>query len=223
MSTQVFVSSLKEEISVQTFCQDLECFIIFGSYVYSGSDPKDVDICVVLNNRNADIQSVTNYIYSRFENPDITLYFKDELVSRVPFTDIGNGIYAIEYLSYGVAVYGDNFFRELLKKINKEKYKESLLQKAFEYVLRLRVIYYSNKSEEEKKNYFYKYVFRLSKSLLLFLGEDYFDLMKLSNEEIVVLLNNRNIIKTKKEGYNDLQSLFFLFEELNMFLLTLKL
>lgn len=223
MSTQAFVNSLKEEISVQKFCPDLECFIIFGSYVYSDSDPKDVDICVVLNNRNANIQSITDYIYSRFENPDLTLYFKDELISCIPFTDIGNGIFAIEYLSYGVAVYGDNFFRELLKKINKEKYKESLLQKAFEYVLRLRVIYYSNKSEEEKKKYFYKYVFRLSKSLLLFLGEDYFNLIKLSNEEVAELLDNRNIIKIKKESYDDLQSLFFLFEELNMFLLTLKL
>lgn len=223
MSTEIFINSLKEEILIQSFCPYLECFIIFGSYVYSGSDPKDVDICVVLNNRNANVQSITGYIYSRFENPDITLYFKDELLSGIPFTDIGNGIFAIEYLSYGVAVYGDNFFKELFQKINKEKYKESLLQKAFEYVLRLRVVYYSNKSEEEKKNYFYKYVFRLSKSLLLFLGEDYFHLMKLSNGEIVELLDNRNIIKTKKEGYGDLQSLFFLYEELNMFLLTLKL
>jgi predicted nucleotidyltransferase len=110
---QPFIETLKAEIKNEPFVDSVVCFIIFGSYVYFGKDPNDVDICVIVKNRNVDLKLLSNYIYSKFKNPDVTIYFKDELESNIPFTDIGNGVFAIEYLSYGIPLYGDNFFKDL--------------------------------------------------------------------------------------------------------------
>lgn len=217
------VEALQEELKKESFIESLECFIIFGSYVYCNKDPNDVDICVVVKDRDANLELLSNYVCSKFENPDLTIYFKDELESGIPFADIGNGIFAVEYLSYGIPLYGENVFKSLLMNVDQSKYRESLLQKAFEYVLRLRVVYYSDKNTEYKKNYFYKYVTRLAKSILLFLGSDYSGLMTLSNKEVFGLLIEKGIIKRLGEDTSDLDSLFKLFEELNLFLLTLEI
>lgn len=218
------IEILREELRKEPFINSVDCFIIFGSYVYFGKDPNDADICVVVKDRNANLELLSNYVCSKFKNPDLTIYFKDELESGIPFTDIGNGIFAIEYLSHGIPLYGDNFFKSLLLNVDRNKYKESLFQKAFEYVLRLRVVYYSNKDVEYKKSYFCKYVIRLAKSILLFLGSDYSELMTLNNEEIGKMLVQKGVIKKQKqEDFGSLVYLFTLFEELNLFLLTLKI
>lgn len=215
------IEKLREEIEKESFVRDIDCFIIFGSYVYFGKNPNDIDICVVVKDRNANLESLSNYICSKFENPDLTIYFRDELESGLPFTDIGNGIFAIEYLSYGIPLYGENLFKNLLLKIDRNKYKESLLQKAFEYVLRLRVVYYSDKDVEYKKKYFCKYVIRLAKTTLLFLGSNYSELMTLHDEEVVRLLVQSGVARTITLGdLNSLDYLFELFEELNLLLLT---
>ena len=110
-----------------------------------GKVSDDVDICIVVNNRKADLHQISEFIFTNFKKPDFRIYFQDEIDSNLQFMDIGVGVFAMEYFANGVALFGENIFIKKLSKINKFKLKESYLNKIFEYVIRIRVAYISKK------------------------------------------------------------------------------
>jgi len=219
------LEQIRKDLIDMPFINDLVCFVIFGSSVYFSKTANDTDLCIVVKDRKTDLKPIATFIYKNFSNPDFTIYFEDEVNSYLPFRDIGTGIFALEYLSNGIFLYGDNIFSEKLKQIDATKYKDTILEKIFDYILRLRIVYFSqNKDTKYKIEYFKKYLLRLIISILLYLEyKSYLELSKMSNIEIIYFCIEKNIIlKNTKPDFENLEKMFDLFQEINIFIINKK-
>ncbi|MEK7129113.1 MAG: hypothetical protein AAB858_02060 [Patescibacteria group bacterium] len=70
---------VKKDLPTQSFAKDLVCFIVFGSSVVNANMGKvsdDVDICIVVNNRKADLHQISEFIFTNFKNPILEYIFK---------------------------------------------------------------------------------------------------------------------------------------------------
>ncbi|MBI3633306.1 MAG: NUDIX hydrolase [Candidatus Vogelbacteria bacterium] len=215
--------AVKKDLPSQSFAKDLTCFIVFGSSVVNnnmGKVPDDVDVCVVVKNRDADLHKISEYIFSSFKKPDFRIYFQDEVDSDLQFVDVGIGVFAMEYFANGVALYGKNIFVDKLKTVSKTKLKESYLNKIFEYILRIRVAYVAKTSTHEYKMWhIHKYVIRLSIDILLYNGFiDYGDLKDLTKYEIINLCKKYAMVSDNTEvDFENLVSMYELFEEISLY------
>lgn len=216
--------SVKQKLPEQLFAKDIVCFIVFGSSVTNhtmGMVPDDVDVCVVVKNRDADLLQISDFIFSCFKKPDFRVYFQDEIDSDLPFMDVGIGVFAMEYFASGVSLFGKNIFIEKLSKISRRKLRESYLNKIFEYIIRIRVAYISqNSTHEYKMWHLRKYIIRLSIDILLYNGHIvYADLKKLSKYDIINLCKKYGIIKTESGvDFENLENMYVLFQEINLYL-----
>lgn len=214
---------MREEIASQSFAKDIVCFIVFGSSVVNynmGKVPDDVDICIVVDNRNANLQQISDYLFSSFKKPDFRIYFQDEIDSNLPFMDKGVGVFAVEYFADGISLYGENLFVSKLKTLSKRKIKEAYLNKIFEYIIRIREVYISRFLTPEYKTWHtFKYVIRLSIDILLYEGKIFYDDLKiLSKNEIIDLCKRYNIIKKNTEiDFDNSEKLYRLYQEINLY------
>lgn len=213
---------LKNNIPSHETAKDLVCFIVFGSNVVNnntGANPIDVDICVVVKDRNANLEKISEYIFTHFEKPDFRIYIKDEIDSAMNFVDVGNGSFAMEYYANGLFLFGENIFSDMLKKANREKIRQDYLNKIFEYILRIRVAYVSKKSSPEYKLWHLnKYVLRMSIDILLYYGYiEYHDLKSLNKNDIFNLCKKHGIVELNREiNYECAENLYDLFKEINL-------
>lgn len=210
----------------QFFATDIECFLVFGSSVVNntmGNSPQDVDVCVVVRNRTADLQSITEFIFKYFPGPDYRIYFLDELNSSLPFMDKGVGVFAMEYFADGVSLYGENIFINLLKNVDKNRLKESYLNKIFEYVIRIREVKHSLAYDGKYKLWhIHKYSMRLIIDILLY-NEiiQYQDLKKNTKFELFELAKKFNIIPSDTViNFDSSISLYQLFDNVNLYLVN---
>ena len=174
-----YIEHLRSEVNNLSWKNNLNCIIIFGSLINIPSLTlnKDIDLCIVLNNRDENsILKLRTFINEHFIQPDITVYFLDELNGKLPFRDIGNGIFALEYFATGKTIFGTNIFIELLTKASKEEFKKSLLDKIFDYILRIRKKHILENTTEERTRHINKYLVRLIVDILV-----YFDYETLTN------------------------------------------
>lgn len=219
------IKSIQQELKRQAFLSDIHSFVIFGSSTRRPGSPKDTDICLVLKNPHSNQEAISKFIFNTFINPDITIYLKEEVESSLPFTDIGNGVFALEYLSRGICIFGDNIFKNKMTGIDLSKYYESLLVKAFEYVLRLRTVFFSEKYDSSYRfTYFEKYVTRLTRMVLLYKNYVNYDSVEsLTRVELLSLAKNKGILKGEYDfnliTFNDY---FRMFEEVNKYLIGIK-
>lgn len=219
-------NTVKELLPKQPFAKDMVCFIVFGSSVANnnmGNIPQDVDVCVVVQNRTSDLQSLTDFIFKCFSGPDYRIYFLDEIKSDLPFMDKGVGAFSMEYFANGICLYGTNIFTESLKKISRYKLKESYLNKIFEYVIRIRETRYSL-AYDGKYRFWHinKYIIRLIIDILLY--EDaiiYGDLKQYSKYDLIKKAKDNNIISHNTEvNFNSSNSLYALYDEINIYLIN---
>ena len=208
----------------QKFLKDIDCFILYGSSIKNvnfNNAPDDTDICIVINNRNIDLELLSEFIFDNFLNPDFRVYFRDEVDSNLDFVEIGVGMFSVEYFANGFSLYGENIFKDKLSKIDKEKYIESHLNKIFEYFLRIRHEYMSKSNTYEyKRRYIHKYVIRLLRSILLSSGYvTYTQLQNNSKEQIIDLSKKAGIIKNDfKVNFDSTKELYNLFKEINEYI-----
>ncbi len=208
---------VKNDLPNQSFAKDLVCFICFGSSVVNnnmGKIPDDIDVCVVVNSRLADLHEVSEFIFKNFKKPDFRIYFQDEIDSRLSFMDKGVGVFAMEYFANGTSLYGENIFSRKSKELSRKKLKESYLNKIFEYIIRIREVHISkNSTEEYKMWHIHKYVIRLSIDILLYEGIiKYGDLKHLTKFEIIKYCKKNGIIQdeTKVDFEEKVSGTFYL-------------
>ena len=215
-----------KDLQIQPFTKDLVCFIVFGSSVVNhnmGKTPDDVDVCVVMSNREANLHQVSEFIFGSFEKPDFRIYFQDEIESNLQFMDKGVGVFAIEYFANGVTLFGQNIFINKLPTIDKAKLKESYLNKIFEYIIRIRGVYVSrNLTHEYKIWHIHKYVIRLAIDILLY--NDYISyghLRNLTKYDIIDLCKRYGIIKKDTNvDFDNLVKMYELFKEINLYIVN---
>lgn len=216
--------TVKGLLPKQSFIKDLECFVVFGSSVVNstmGNTPQDVDVCVVVRNRDADLQSITEFIFKCFPGPDYRIYFLDELKSNLPFMDKGVGIFALEYFANGISLYGENMFINLLQKADKRKLKESYLNKIFEYVIRIREVKHSLAYDGKYKLWhIHKYSVRLLIDILLYKDIlEYYELKNRTKFDLVELAKDSGIIPGDiSVNFDSSNSLYQLFDKINLYL-----
>lgn len=198
VTVEEYIEYLKNGITNLDWSDDLECVIVFGSLINipSLTRNKDIDICIVIKDRNKDILlNIREYLSEYFDKPDITVYYLDELNGRLPFRDIGNGIFALEYLATGRTIYGENIFIQLLTKASKEEFKKSILDKIFDYILRIRKAHILINSPGERIQYINKYVIRLLIDILVYFDyETLTNLQSLTNYEIISIAAKHRVI-----------------------------
>lgn len=215
--------NVKLKLPDQSFAKDIVCFIVFGSSVTNhtmGMAPDDVDVCVVVKNRDADLFQISDFTFSSFKKPDFRIYFQDEIDSNLPFMDVGIGVFAMEYFANGISLFGENIFIKKSSKIGRAKLRESYLNKIFEYIIRIRVAYISkNLTYEYKMWHLRKYIIRLSIDILLYNGHiRYNDLKKLSKHDIVALCKKYRIVKKESiVDFENLENMWALFQEINLY------
>lgn len=219
------IEKIKENLLLTNFVDNILCFVVYGSSVNNHSyirKSNDVDLCLVLKDRNVDLQEVSNFIYANFEKPDFTIYFQDEVESTMPFRDIGISYFCIEFFANGVLIHGKNIFKEKLLKLSKEKYKFGHIEKIFEYILRIRRGYYSKdfSSKEEKSNFLNKYTTRLLRGVLLYYEYcTYLELENMQQNKIYILVKKCKIINNKNDTiFSSDISMYKIFEEINLYI-----
>ena len=218
--------TVKAELSIQSFSKDMVCFIVFGSSVVNynmGKVPDDVDICVVVNSRDADLGKISEFIFESFKKPDFRIYFQDEIDSELQFMDVGIGMFAMEYFANGIALFGVNIFIDKVKNVNKDKLKESYLNKIFEYIIRIRVAYLSKKlTHEYRMWHIHKYVIRLLIDILLYEERiAYSDLKNITKYQIIELSKQHCILKNDTVvDFNSLEWMYELFKEINVYVVN---
>lgn len=214
---------VKYDLPNQSFVKDLVCFICFGSSVVNnnmGKIPDDIDVCVVVNNRVADLHAISEFIFLSFNKPDFRIYFQDEIDSKLPFMDKGVGVFAAEYFANGISLYGENIFIRKSKELSRKKLKESYLNKIFEYIIRIREVHVSKNSTEEYKIWhIHKYVIRLSIDILLYEGAIKYDELKhLTKYKIVELCKKKGIVRGETlVDFDDADKMYELFREINLY------
>lgn len=214
-------ASIAEDIASQPFAPDVESFIVFGSNIWNqvmGATPGDTDICIVVNNRDTDLERITDFLFSRFTNPDYRIYFKDEVESDLQFMDKGVGVLALEYFSLGTVLYGENIFIEKLKRVNRAQLKESYLNKIFEYIVRIREAHFSKRNSIEYKHWHInKYIVRLLIDLLLYYDYiSYPSLQHLTKQDIIERAKQAGILSQNTVvDFEDTHKLYAVFEEIN--------
>ena len=219
-------TTVKDLIPKQPFASDLISFIVFGSSVANSntmSEPQDVDVCVVVRDRSADLQCITEFIFKCFPGPDYRIYFLDELQSGLPFMDKGVGVFALEYFADGLSLYGENIFINLLKDTNKEKLEESYLNKIFEYVIRIREVRHSLAYDGKYKLWhIHKYIIRLIIDILLY--KDIFSYTELKSKTKFDLLEAAReqgfFQKELNVNFDSSSSLYLLYEQINLYLVA---
>lgn len=206
----------------QPFAKDITSFIVFGSSVVNstmGSEPQDVDVCVVVQERSADLQSITEFVFKCFPGPDYRIYFLDELKSSLPFMDKGVGVFAMEYFADGISLFGKNIFVDLLKNIEPRKLRESYLNKVFEYVIRIREVKHSLAYDGKYKMWhIQKYLVRLVIDVLLHDGIlTYADLKNKTKYDLMNLIAKSGLLKSSDHiNFDSSNSLYAAFDEINM-------
>jgi len=219
---------VKDLLTKQPFSKDLSCFIVFGSSVANsnmGNTPQDVDVCVVVNNREADLQSITEFIFKCFPGPDYRIYILDEIESQLPFMDKGVGLFAMEYFANGISLFGKNIFIDELKKVDTNKLKDSYMDKIFEYIIRIREVRFSLAYDGKYRFWhIHKYIIRLIIDILLY--EDiiqYSDLHAKSKYELISLAKENGIIPRELEvNFDSSISLYLLYDQINLYLINKK-
>ncbi len=134
--------------------------------------------------------------------------------------DKGVGVFALEYFSNGVSLFGENIFIKKLNTISHEKLKEAYLNKIFEYIIRIREVYISGIFKSEYKMWHtFKYVIRLSIDILLYEGHIiYSDLKEMSKYDIMNLCKKHKIVKKGTViNFNDLEKMYGLYQEINIY------
>jgi hypothetical protein len=190
-----------------------------------GNAPQDVDICVVVNNREADLQSITEFVFKCFPGPDYRIYVLDEIESELPFMDKGVGLFAMEYFANGISLFGKNIFIDALKKVDAYKLKDSYLDKVFEYIIRIREVRFSLAYDGKYRFWhIHKYIIRLIIDILLF--EDaiqYRDLHSKSKYELISIAKENGIIPQQIEvNFDSSNSLYLLYDQINLYLVNKK-
>jgi hypothetical protein len=118
--------------------------------------------------------------------------------------------YVLEYLSKGICLYGSNPFVDLYKNVTHEQYKNSIFIRTVYHVQTVRKVYLSQiNTFEYKLNYLKKYIQRIGKNILMFMGlAEYDSLEKVSAEFLLSELIKHKLIKSAEtEGFNDLKPL----------------
>lgn len=183
-----YIRHLREEFKKLSWRDGVASYLIFGSLVNIPSLilNKDIDLCLVLNDRALGLtQAVRDYLAANFIQPDVTIYYRDELDGPLPFRDIGNGVFALEYLALGKTIYGHNVFVDMLQSASQAEYRRSLLEKIYDYVLRLRRCFLVERDETAKYAYADKYLQRLILDVLLYLKiETMASLTSMTREDI---------------------------------------
>lgn len=203
----------------------IDCFIIYGSSIKNinpSYTPADTDICIVLNDRKIDLELLSEFLYNNFEKPDFTIYFRDEIESKLPFTDKGAGVFSLEYFSHGFSIYGQNIFRAKLLALDREAYIASHLSKILEYILRIRNEYTSKENSYQfKKRFINKYIIRILRSIFLSSGiATYEQLQDISRGELIDMAIKENILPENIiVNFDSPKELFVLFEHINQYIL----
>jgi hypothetical protein len=167
-----YIRHLQSDFLTLPWRRGVTSYLIFGSLVNIPSLTlnRDIDLCFVLTDRDQELtRSVKQYLAANFIKPDVTIYYLDELGASLPFRDIGNGLFALEYLALGKTIYGRNVFVEMLQSASQVEYRRSLLEKIYDYVLRLRRCFLVEVDETAKFAYADKYLQRLVLDVLLYL------------------------------------------------------
>lgn len=217
-------SQITAALEMQLFSKDISCFLVFGSGVFhtSGTSPQDTDVCVVVKNRNADLQSITEFIFKHFNGPDYRIYFEDEVFSSLPFMDKGVGTFSLEYFSDGICLHGNNIFVEKLNSIDEYSLKQSYLNKIFEYIIRIREVRYSLVHDGKYKLWhIQKYLSRLIIDMLLYKNIiKYKDIKKYTRPDILTLAQTNNFFdKSIKIDYDSSNNLYLIYEQINEYLI----
>lgn len=216
---------IRSKLLSEKIVKYIECFIIYGSSVKNlntSYEPADTDICIVLNDRDIDLELISEFLYNNFEKPDFTIYFRDEIDSGLPFTDKGAGVFSLEYFSHGFSIYGQNIFREKLLALDRSVYIESHSSKILEYILRIRNEYISKESSyQAKKRFINKYIIRILRSIFLSSGiANYEELQDLSKEQLIELSIKQNILpQNTVVNFDSVKEMFVLFEKINRYVL----
>lgn len=144
--------------------------IVFGSQIYNkGKIANDADFCIVLRKKKKnDLRLISKLFKKYYHNLDITIYYQNELSNLLPFRDIGTGCFAMHYFATGKPLIGKNIFVEKYKKLPQSLYKQSLREKMFDYLLRLRRAFIIYESKQEMIAYLEKYTSRLLIDLMVY-------------------------------------------------------
>lgn len=189
-SVEQYIKHLRDDFATLSLRDDVECYLIFGSLVSIPSLVlnRDIDLCIVLKNRSERaLEHLGYYLKSNFIEPDATVYFSEELESSIPFRDIGNGLFALEYFALGTLIHGKNIFFDMLNSISKIEYKRSLLEKIFDYILRLRRCFLVETDISALASYSEKYLQRVLIDILLYIDME--SLSVLSKESQFLIFN----------------------------------
>lgn len=163
------LKSLKKDLEALKEETGLECFLVYGSLLQGVEHVNDLDIIVVVN-KFTKTQLIFDSIKKHFPDSklDFHIYLKDEVEADVSFF---TREYVLEYLSNGLCLCGENFFKEKFKEVTPEQYKESMFIRSVEHVQMVRKKIFSQELDEEQKLKFVrKYLLRLSINILLFSG-----------------------------------------------------
>lgn len=221
------IESIKNKLKEQDFLGNLHSFIIFGSSIHKRTIANDTDICIVLERANDDTTTkrIAEFIFNNFEKPDYAIFLKEEIESNLPFSSLGNGLFSLEYLSRGYCIHGENIFKKKIIGMDRSKYKESILIKSFEYILRLRLVYFSLKHDDQYKFIFFqKYLTRLVRMILLYEDHVTYDHVEtFSRIELLELAKNLSIIKENYDFSNiTLDDYYDIFKGVCKYIVSIK-
>lgn len=170
MDMKFDIKSLKKKIEMLSSVDNIECFLLYGSYAQGSSNPDDLDAIIVVKKIDTNLTDLFTLLNNNFKKLDINIYTKDEVINNVSFF---TREFKLEYLAKGVCLIGKNIFIRQYKNISSVQYKQSILIRSIEHLQMVRQKYFFGlKSDVEKRTFMIKYFHRISRNILLFLGDE---------------------------------------------------
>lgn len=207
---------LKKEIQSFSFKENIVCLLLYGSIIFNDKNSEDLDGIVVVKKVDSTLNDLFILLRGRYKKLDFNIYSYEEVVGNLSFY---TREFKLEYLAEGLCLYGENIFKDEFKKIDRYRYRHSILIRSIEHLQMVRQNYFNSSSDDLKIKYLKKYFLRISKNILLFKGiENHTSVNNLNQDEIMeklVRLGMFNNIpgKSATESLDEIFNLFSLISE----------
>ena len=156
------------------------CLLHYGSVKQKEDFNKnsDLDFHLVLEEITEETLTEIKDIFGFSSKIDLSIHSIDEVVqnNKIYFQNGNQGLYFMHILASSEVLFGENIYIDLIKKIDKERFNNSIIEKMRYYIWNLRNNYVSG---NKNLNFYKKYFIRIIMDILMI--DNYINYKNISN------------------------------------------
>src|SRR3989344_2104068 len=133
------LSEFQREVSSLPGKENTVCVLVYGTMATDSDIANDLDIVIVVKKVDFGLNALFELLSRQSKNLDFNVYSHEEILNDLSYY---TREYKLEYLAKGVCIFGTNIFLEEFEKVNKFRYRQSILIRSIEHLQMVRQKYF---------------------------------------------------------------------------------